>query len=977
MKEGKHAKKFFKIIEAYSVLIFIVTLFMSIGYAKISGTIINITGTVEANAQEGVFIANITKNSGETTESKINYYIGTMFESEIVLSDIENGSETYEITFYNNSECEYVYLGTLTDIEDGKLYDNENIEFIVSGIEQYKTIISPAQSLKCTITFKYKDGTNRENNILNSKINFRFKEMPKLALSNEGQIYTLNDMYPDHEPQRYEFTVSNYKEEVINNIPIDYLFDIKIDKPLNAKIYDENDNEVTSSISFEGNEKIEHRYTLEIVWDDSNEEENVKYDASKYEEKQFLCQVKLIAQTDDEKYLNFFIEKEFNININSSDYKESYIISYIDITNFNYPTEIAQGEDFEIIFIKEIPPIIEVTGAESYIYNKPKLIINNATTDIKIKNPTGELIAYEYAMDYVFTGNNYINTETALFSEANAKRNFRISFEIIADDLTQTGYNTLVAALNEAGKPDYPGFLFRVGESKRLTEFEFTANNISGKGKVYFSEREITTKVEILRIDNILYLRLNDGEYIEMQDYTEFSNYFDVPLTIGAGLNSGGVPFRYFKGTLSNIEFKFLTESALSVKSAINPSIDNTYMVPVKYENNQCIELESIENEEWFDYSEQKWANVRTDNGYFVYIPRYAYKITSGYHTTLSSAGTIAIVFLNEDNTLKTIKDSEGNIVNPNDIVTADQVNSNEANTGINATTKYIIHPAFTAFDDNGKNIDGIWVAKYEMSMESLSSNETTWSHVSIESENNGNISIISDKTKRMVSKPGASSWRYIDVTNIFDNCYYMNRNLDSHMMKNTEWGAVAYLGMSKYGKGADNEIESNKSESYLTGYGASGTLSAGAASTTGNMYGVFDMAGGSHEYVAGYVNDTCLDVGGSLYLANQSLVLAEEKYKDVYKVGANNTSEECYIANSIRVGDALWEVSSDINNLAWYDDEFDFSGLSIYDNGHYPVFDRGGDYGSWTLNTGVNYAGRNNGAGHIRVSFRAVICVK
>ena len=318
MKEGKHTRKTFKIIEAYSVLIFIAALFMSIGYAEISGSIINITGTVEAKAQEGVFIANITKNSGDTTDSKINYYIGTMFESKTVLADNENASETYEITLYNNSEKEYVFLGTLTDTEDGKLYDNENIEFTVTGIEQYKTTISPTQSLSFTITFKYKDGTNRIKRELNSKLNFRFKEIPKLVLSNENQTYTLNDIYPDYIPQEYKFTVSNYYSETeINAVPMTYSFVTTIDSPLTAKIYDESGEEVTKGISIDGEGKtqIVHNYTLKIIWDNTNSTTNIDYNSSDYANKQFKCNIALNAVPDDKKYMEYVVRKQFNVDV--------------------------------------------------------------------------------------------------------------------------------------------------------------------------------------------------------------------------------------------------------------------------------------------------------------------------------------------------------------------------------------------------------------------------------------------------------------------------------------------------------------------------------------------------------------------------------------------------------------------------------------------------------------------------------------
>lgn len=564
MKKAKHERKKFKIIEAYSVLIFIATLFMCIGYAELSGDPMSIAGIVEAYAQEGVFITSISKKSEIETGSKINYFIGTMFESKTVLGNTADSSEIYEVTLYNNSETEYVFIGTLTDIEDEHLYDNENIGYMVNGVEQYKTIISPGQSLTLTITFTYKDETKITNNILNSKINFRFKEMPKVLLSNEGQTYTLNDIQPDYPSQEYEFTVKNYTENGINVVPINYSFDIDIDKPLNAKIYDENNNEVTKDMLIAVNTQVEeeHTYTLKIIWDDSNEEDDVEYNDSKYENKQFSCQVTLTVQTNDEKYIDFSMEKQFTVNINSGDYEDSYMISYVDITNFNYPTEIAQGENLEITFVKEIPVEVQVTGAESYTYNKPTLIINNVTSDIEIINTTGELMAYEYNGDYVFTGSNYIDTETALFNEANVNRDFIISFEIKEDITPQTGYSTLMAAMNEAGKPTYPGFLFRVGETnKRDTEFEVTVNSTAGK-KAYFSLRETTTKVEFARISGIIYLRINDGEYMKMQSFVNFTEYFDVPVTFGAAINSSGKPFRYYKGTLSNIELKFLSESA-------------------------------------------------------------------------------------------------------------------------------------------------------------------------------------------------------------------------------------------------------------------------------------------------------------------------------------------------------------------------------------------------------------------------------
>ena len=160
-------------------------------------------------------------------------------------------------------------------------------------------------------------------------------------------------------------------------------------------------------------------------------------------------------------------------------------------------------------------------------------------------------------------------------------------------------------------------------------------------------------------------------------------------------------------------------EQVASDSLGIVPEINKEEMTPVKYEDGEWKEVEDLSQPgEWFDYSAKQWANVETENGYFVYIPRYAYKITSGYHESLTTAGTMAVVFLNEDNTLKTTTDSEGNTVSASDLIHASEVNSAEEGVGLNATTKYIIHPAFEAFDTADKKVDGLWVAKYEMSRE-------------------------------------------------------------------------------------------------------------------------------------------------------------------------------------------------------------------------------------------------------------------
>ena len=85
-------------------------------------------------------------------------------------------------------------------------------------------------------------------------------------------------------------------------------------------------------------------------------------------------------------------------------------------------------------------------------------------------------------------------------------------------------------------------------------------------------------------------------------------------------------------------------------------------------------------------------------------------------------------------------------------------------------------------------------------------------------------------------------------------------------MSKNNEWGAVAYLTHSIYGRCTSSttctQVGINNNSSYITGYGAPAGSSSSAtngtyntalgkdASTTKNIYGIYDMNSTASKYV-------------------------------------------------------------------------------------------------------------------------------
>lgn len=318
MRRSKHSKRKNKVFEAYSVIILIATLFMGIAYAEITGTQMIIEGTAIANIQEGVFISDAQYLSSDTstdeTKSNINYYTKTVLDSEIELGTNSSSYITYEISVYNNTDTEQMFIGAFSDDTDLESYTNSNITYSLN-INKYTTTILPKEELKFEITFEYLDSTNITDTNLKSKINFRFKEKPILVLEQDG---TIENIYPDCEPKEYTFAIKNYVGEKINSVPMDYTFDIEIDKPLTAKIYNQEGEEITKGDAVIG-EATETTYTIKVMWDNTNPEEGIEYNNAQYAKETFNCKINLISKPngdDKEKYDGYTIQDNINLLIN-------------------------------------------------------------------------------------------------------------------------------------------------------------------------------------------------------------------------------------------------------------------------------------------------------------------------------------------------------------------------------------------------------------------------------------------------------------------------------------------------------------------------------------------------------------------------------------------------------------------------------------------------------------------------------------
>ena len=411
--------------------------------------------------------------------------------------------------------------------------------------------------------------------------------------------------------------------------------------------------------------------------------------------------------------------------------------------------------------------------------------------------------------------------------------------------------------------------------------------------------------------------------------------------------------------------------------------LDN--MVPIKYNGTNWVV--ASESDKWYDYDAKEWANAVVLNTtkkvgdtvseseidlWYVWIPRYKYQLFNADNGSVNEQ-EIQIKF--ESGTSST-----GTVSCTDNISGTDGTTSSETCT--NATNgNWYTHPAFTL---GTQELTGFWVGKFE----------------------------VSGSTSKITIKPNVTSLRSKTVSSFFTaiqniNTTY-NLNGDSHMMKNMEWGAVAYLSHSKYGM--IEEVYINNSSSFYTGrsggnvggstntvatqypsdstssniyynfgyytydgkivnydgsigdYASDRTLGT-KASTTGNIYGIYDMSGGAYEYVMGNM----VNSSGTFYSSSAGFSTPPDSiYYDSYTYGTSSTTH-----GRGKLGDATKETLKTFGRSSggWYSD------YAYFPNSSSSWFYRGGySIGSYT---GLFHFDIYTGGSHSFRSARAVACVR
>ena len=399
------------------------------------------------------------------------------------------------------------------------------------------------------------------------------------------------------------------------------------------------------------------------------------------------------------------------------------------------------------------------------------------------------------------------------------------------------------------------------------------------------------------------------------------SVYFEIPLDINVELAQGMIPVKFDASgnvVVADTSTKWYNYKTHEWANAVLVNCADSAIKSKYFDSNNKVLASAV----------GKTISMDEIMQMYVYIPRYKYQLFNA-EKGISEEQAINITFES-----KTTAKSTGT-----------------------KNGEWLTHPAFTFGD---KELAGIWVGKFETSNTSalpkIVPNVSSLRSMTVSAQFN---------TSRLMTTTLAST-------------YGTSTNDDSHMMKNMEWGAVAYLSSSIYGRytNASTCIESgcevwiNNNSNYTTGCAGSSVSASSAstcnawntatgvnASTTGNIYGIYDMSGGAAEYVMGNYNDTIKNAGFSS--------MPEAKYYDKYTGTDSNSDFTKY-----HLGDATKETvkTKSSGSNSWYQDY----SYSVYSSRPWVI--RGGTYNLSTFAGVFNFDSLYDGRSYSNSSFRVVL---
>lgn len=452
-------------------------------------------------------------------------------------------------------------------------------------------------------------------------------------------------------------------------------------------------------------------------------------------------------------------------------------------------------------------------------------------------------------------------------------------------------YGTFAMITNQVNETKNVDFAFIIGKntnqeiiisSNTTKTFDITLDNpYEGPlnyGLTYSVNENYDINIGVLNTSQNTYqdiIEAKESKIISLMINNPTEDDITVNISVVTGyINGGELIIENDQQLISKtVNINDILNTNLDESGANIPDITNG-MIPIYFSEEDNLwrkadQSNTNTNYEWYDYNEKKWANVALVTqesleynqklkvgeiinqedvlAYLVWIPRFKYQVwdiemsndESKYYYNAIKDG-ISIVFESSTSTTGEIICQEDNIC-----------------TGENG--QYYTHPAFYF---GNKELTGFWIGKFETT--GTKDNPTILPNY---------ISL----TFLNITEEIATSKLLTET----ENYNLKESGLDSHVIKDLEWSAVSYLTNSIYGtcNGAKNgcrNIYKNNSLYFNTGTSAGNNIETSnfgsysylgeqldelgspteiidatkIGSTTGNVYGVYDMFGGAYETV-------------------------------------------------------------------------------------------------------------------------------
>lgn len=548
-----------------TIILCVSVLTISVGFSALS-TSLSINGSaafkpvgmIRVTAMDQIELDNATEESH-------NYTIDTV--SALLDINTIDGYAIYQVTISNLGEVHKEIAGISAEI-----FSNDQMEYEIEGVS-IGDVVKPRTNKRFTIKFKYKDNATIDSTRLNAQIKIIFDDYTPIFIPNyqyealgtcsfSGPDNTLVGVCQTDTNGYVNTSIMPFSEE---NYQKNFVLKFKI-KNMDSSRFTANKRDTIFNILRESDDKEYGKYPgtlLRIengkwllqggdgrssgtkVYFNKNELMNKELKIIRHNDNGTINLYYMIGDGEPVLLRNmtnlvkpFDTPLTFGANLEIDNITvDRYIYGTLEDLSFSFYAdgtsldELAgkNDEPDDPIIEPTIPPVFAVTGP---------CIFNGANS-----NMTGDSCA-----DY--SEQNYINTGIYLYNSDNYEKDFDVSFNI--DEYNNSNQEvaqvTLINAFLERTGRGY-GFLLR----KSNNNLSLIARDGNGNDKEVTLQPGNIEKFRIVRKNKKICYSINDDPFVFLIDNSNFAAPFDVPVTIGASLDQSRNPFRYIKGTLSNI----------------------------------------------------------------------------------------------------------------------------------------------------------------------------------------------------------------------------------------------------------------------------------------------------------------------------------------------------------------------------------------------------------------------------------------